>query len=208
MSMTDGTKYQNTVRALSYPDPSNHTRNQSHFLSLVQSFLIMIKSNSVYCHNLQELFWYPCNSEWKWFILAQFPAKSKKSCQILTNQNFSGPFPGTVLTKSSHSLLYHFLFFKMWNFNHRNLLPFLNCHIQKLIDTQQIFVPVYIATDFWLFTATFNMTFQLLKVIAVFLDENNLSSNLFIICSIYVFALMNIKGPIDVKTQYRNLLYP
>ena len=84
----------------------------------------------------------------------------------------------------------------MWNFNHRNLFPFLNCHIQKkLIDTQQIFVPVYTATDFWLFTATSNTPFEILKVIIVFLHENNLSSNLLIIYGIYVFELMIIKGP-------------
>ena len=64
------------------------------------------------------------------------------------------------------------------------------------------------------------MTFQLLKVIAVFLDENNLSSNLLIICSIYVFELMNIKVPtrcantvqepvtsINCKTQQKSVTF-
>ena len=108
----------------------------------------------------------------------------------------------------------------MQNFNHRNLFPFLNCHIQKLIDTQQIFVPVYITTDFWLFMATSNTPFRFLKVIAVFLDENSLSFNLLIICSIYVFELMNIKGPtrcpntvqepvisINSKTQQKSVTF-
>ena len=68
--------------------------------------------------------------------------------------------------------------------------------------------------------ATSNMPFQLLKVIAVFLHENNLSSNLLIICSIYVFELMNIKGPtrcpntvqepvisINSKTQQKSVTF-
>ena len=58
----------------------------------------------------------------------------------------------------------------MWNFNHRNLFPFWNCPIQKkLIDTQQTFVPVYMIFDFLPPLPT--MPFQLLKVMAVFLDE-------------------------------------
>ena len=67
---------------------------------------------------------------------------------------------------------------------------------------------------------TSNRTFQLLKVIAVFLHENNLSSNLLIICSIYVFELMNIKDPtrcpnteqepvtsINSKTQQKSVTF-
>ena len=67
----------------------------------------------------------------------------------------------------------------MWNFNHRNLFPIFKLP-HPIINNQQIFVPVYIATDFWFFTATSDMPFQLLslKVIAASWDENNLSSNL------------------------------
>ena len=65
--------------------------------------------------------------------------------------------------------------------------------------------------------ATSNMPFQLL---AVSLDENNLSSYLLIISSIYVFELMDIKGPtrcpntvqepvvsINSKTQQKSVTF-
>ena len=105
------------------------------------------------CQNLQELFRYSHNSHWKWNILAQLPAQSDKSCQILTNQNCSGSFSKNSpisSPKSSHGFI---AFSKMQNFNHGNLFPFLNCHIQHFFTTQQIFVPFEIATDFWFFTA-------------------------------------------------------
>ena len=84
----------------------------------------------------------------------------------------------------------------MWNFNHRNLFPIFKLP-HPIINNQQIFVPVYIATDFWFFTATSDMPFQLLSFESdcCLLRWKQFIFQSLIICSLFVFELMNIKGP-------------
>ena len=138
--------------------------------------------------------------------------------KILPIKTCSCPFPKTVLF-----LLLKFSQFKLINcfledaeLQSRKLI-----HIFKLplpiINNQQIFVLVYIVTDFRFFMATSNMPFQLLsferdhcllrwkQLINCFLEEDWKSST---ICSIFNFEPMNMKALLDVLTQYRNLLYP
>ena len=74
-------------------------------------FLIMI--NCLYCQNLQELFHYPHNSEWKWSMSALVPAKSNKSGEIFDQSKMSlGPFPKTVLFFLWKVLMVWFLFWR------------------------------------------------------------------------------------------------
>ena len=105
MSMNGQTIFQKHCSALSYPNIQNTTEISHTFFHQYKISL----SNSLYCQHPQELFHYACNPEWKWIILAQLPAKSKKSSQILTIQNIFGSSPRNSplsSTKSSHGQIY------------------------------------------------------------------------------------------------------
>ena len=86
VNMKGWTIFQNTVQE---PPISIKFKRQQKSVTVSftgTKFLIMI--NYLYLLNPQELFHYPHNSEWKWIMSAQVPAKSNKSSKILTNQKW------------------------------------------------------------------------------------------------------------------------
>ena len=139
----------------------------------------------------------------------------------MTNQNFFRSFPRNSplsSTKSSHSLIY-----KLFSWRCGTSITETYSHFEIAPSKKINWYSTNICTclhDFWLFTTTSNYALSTFESDGCLFRWNNLSSNLLIICSIYVFELMNIKGPtrcpntvqepvisINSKTQQKSVTF-